>query len=111
MQEQTFIFTNVLERKGEAGVLALDNAHLAEGSLADDAQQTEVVEIHYVGVVSVEVQAWHGRAGPGHGRCRCRCSAARGGGEQQQQQQQRYGSWRVEGKRRSLVDKRTHLGR
>jgi hypothetical protein len=43
---QTFIFSYILERKGEAGVLALDNAHLAKGSLADDSQQPEVIQVH-----------------------------------------------------------------
>jgi hypothetical protein len=42
----TFVLADVLERKGEAGVLALDDAHLAKGALADDAQQAEVVEVH-----------------------------------------------------------------
>jgi hypothetical protein len=42
----TFVFAYVLERKGEAGVFALDDAHLAEGALSDDAQQAEVVEVH-----------------------------------------------------------------
>jgi hypothetical protein len=42
----TFVFAYVLERKGEAGVFALDNAHLAKGALSDDAQQAEVVEVH-----------------------------------------------------------------
>lgn len=43
---QTFIFSYVLERKCEAGVLALDNAHFAKGSFADDSQQPEMVEVH-----------------------------------------------------------------
>lgn len=43
---RTFIFSYVLEGKGEAGVLALDNAHLAKSSFADDSQQPEVVEVH-----------------------------------------------------------------
>jgi len=42
----TFILSYVLEGKGEAGVLALDDAHLSEGALADDTQQSEVVEVH-----------------------------------------------------------------
>ena len=54
---QTFIFSYVLERKREAGVLALDNAHFAKGSFAYDAQQPEVVEIHCVVVVSFVHQA------------------------------------------------------
>lgn len=48
MCKQTFIFSYVLERKCEAGVLALDNAHFAKGTFADDAQQPEVVEVHCV---------------------------------------------------------------
>lgn len=46
--KQTFIFSYVLERECEAGVLALNNAHFAKGSFADDAQQPEVVEVHCV---------------------------------------------------------------
>jgi hypothetical protein len=42
----TFIFPYVLERKCEAGVFPLDDAHLAEGALANDPQQSEVVEVH-----------------------------------------------------------------
>lgn len=73
----TFIFANVLERKGKAGVLALDNAHLAEGSLADDAQQPEVVEVHWVRVVSVSpAQAWQGMA------WQVQMQRGRGGGQQ-----------------------------
>ena len=44
-RKHTFILSYVLECKCEAGVLALDNAHLAKGALADDAQQAEVVEV------------------------------------------------------------------
>lgn len=44
---QTFILAYVLERECEAGVLALDDADLAKGALADDAQQAEVVEVHW----------------------------------------------------------------
>jgi hypothetical protein len=46
--KQTFIFSYVLERKRQAGVFALDDAHFAKGSFADDAQQPKVVEIHCV---------------------------------------------------------------
>jgi hypothetical protein len=42
---RTLIFPDVLEREGQAGVLALDDAHLAKGTFADDSQQPEVVEI------------------------------------------------------------------
>lgn len=47
----TLILPDVLEGKSQAGVLALDDANLAEGSLADDAQQAEVIEVH-CGLVS-----------------------------------------------------------
>lgn len=67
---QTFIFPYVLERKGEAGVLALDNAHLAKGSFADDAQQPEVVEVHCVWLS--EVATWIAQRRRG----RCRSDAA-----------------------------------
>ena len=43
----TFIFPYVLERKGQAGVLALDYANLAEGSLAHDSKQSEVIEVDW----------------------------------------------------------------
>ena len=46
----TFIFPYILQRKREAGVFALDDAHLAEGALAYNSQQAEVVEVHCVGV-------------------------------------------------------------
>ena len=49
---QTFIFSYVLERKCEAGVFALDDAHFAKGSFADDSQQPEVVEVHGCGQIS-----------------------------------------------------------
>jgi hypothetical protein len=48
----TFIFPYVLQRKREAGVFALDDAHLAEGALAYNSQQAEVVEV-YCGCVSL----------------------------------------------------------
>jgi hypothetical protein len=44
----TFVLPYVLERKCEARVLALDDAHLAKGALADYTQQPEVVEVHCV---------------------------------------------------------------
>jgi hypothetical protein len=46
---QTFIFPYVFERKGEARVLALDDAYLAECTFADDSQQAEVVEVYCLG--------------------------------------------------------------
>jgi hypothetical protein len=42
----TFIFAYVLESKGQAGVLSLYDADLAKGALADDAEQSKVVEAH-----------------------------------------------------------------
>jgi hypothetical protein len=48
---RTFIFSYVLERKREARVFALDDAHLAECALADNSQQSEVVEVYWVGVL------------------------------------------------------------
>ena len=48
----TLILPDVLEGKGQAGVLPLDDADLAEGSLADYTQQPEVVEIHWGSMVS-----------------------------------------------------------
>jgi hypothetical protein len=69
----TFIFPDVLEGKGESGVLALDDAHFAKGALADDAQQAKVVEIHWGHGQRTAVErawlprpcrhmAWHGMA-------------------------------------------------
>ena len=49
---RTFIFSYILERKGEARVFSLDDAHLSECALAHDAQQAEVVEVDW-GEVSV----------------------------------------------------------
>lgn len=44
---RTFIFSYILERKREARVFSLDDAHLSECALAHDAQQTKVVEVHW----------------------------------------------------------------
>jgi len=46
----TFIFPYILERKREARVFPLDDAHLAECAFAHDAQQAEVVEVHCLAV-------------------------------------------------------------
>jgi hypothetical protein len=51
----TFIFSYVLERKCEARVLSLDNAHFSKGALADDSQEAEVVEVHCGGIVSLSL--------------------------------------------------------
>ena len=72
----TFVFSYVLERECEARVFALDNAHLAKGALADDAQQAEVVEVHCVAVRTrsfrPRAQAWQVQA-----RCSSRGHDAR----------------------------------
>lgn len=43
--ERTFILAQVFEGEGQAGVFALDDADLAKGALADDAEEFEVVEL------------------------------------------------------------------
>lgn len=43
----TLILSDVLEGKGQAGILSLDDADLAEGALADYTQQPEVVEVDW----------------------------------------------------------------
>lgn len=43
---RTFIFADILECKGQAGIFALDNADLAKGAFAHDAQEAEVVEVN-----------------------------------------------------------------
>lgn len=65
----TFILPYVLESKGEASVLALDDAHLAEGALADDSQQPEVVQVD-CGQVLVSKRASPGGCGEGRGGVR-----------------------------------------
>jgi len=42
---QTFIFANVFQSKSQAGILPLDDPHLAERTLAYDSQQAEVIEV------------------------------------------------------------------
>lgn len=44
---RTFVLSYVLERECEAGVLSLDDAHLAKGALSDDSQQAEVVQVDF----------------------------------------------------------------
>ena len=44
---RTFILSDVFERKGQAGILALDDAHFTKGTFADDTQKFEMVEVHY----------------------------------------------------------------
>ena len=78
---QTFIFSYILERKGEAGVLALDNAHFAKGSLADDSQQPEVIQVHCL-LWSADARARACLAPRGRGRCRSKCSRGHDAGLQ-----------------------------
>ena len=42
----TLIFPYVFEGKGQASVLALDDANLPEGSFAHNPQKSEVIEVH-----------------------------------------------------------------
>lgn len=42
----TFIFSNVLEGKREACIFPLDDSNLSKGSFANNAEETEVVEVH-----------------------------------------------------------------
>jgi len=51
----TFVLSYVLEGEREAGILSLDNAHLSEGALADDAQQAEVVEVHCEALLALSI--------------------------------------------------------
>jgi len=52
---QTFIFSDVFERKRQTGVLALYNSDFAESSFANNSEQAEVVEIYYKSFLSVPV--------------------------------------------------------
>ena len=42
----TFILPYVLERKSETRVFPLNDAHLAECALANNSQQSEVIEVY-----------------------------------------------------------------
>jgi hypothetical protein len=42
----TFIFAYIFQRERQAGVLALDDAHLSKRSSSDDSQQSEVVQVY-----------------------------------------------------------------
>lgn len=53
---RTFIFPYVFQSKGQAGVLALDDANLSEGASADDTQESEMVEVHYRRFLSAGVR-------------------------------------------------------
>lgn len=46
MRPHTLIFPDILERKGQASILALDNADLAKRTLANDPKQLEMVEVN-----------------------------------------------------------------
>lgn len=41
----TFIFANVFQGEGQAGILSLDDANLSKGTFAHDAQESEMIEI------------------------------------------------------------------
>ena len=45
---RTFIFADVLEGKSVAGVLAFNDADLAEGALANHTEEAEVVQVHWI---------------------------------------------------------------
>lgn len=49
----TLIFADVFESKGQASVLSLYNADLAKGALANDTEQSKVVEAYYWVSISV----------------------------------------------------------
>lgn len=53
----TLILADVLESKGQASVLSLYNADLAKGALADDTEQSKVVEAYCWVSMSVLVRA------------------------------------------------------
>jgi hypothetical protein len=44
--ERTFLFTDILECKRQAGVFALDNANLSKGTFSDHAEEAKVVEVN-----------------------------------------------------------------
>lgn len=54
---RTLIFAYILQRERQTGILALDNADLAEGALAYDSKQTEVVEVDWPGSARLAVGA------------------------------------------------------
>lgn len=41
----TFIFANVFQGEGQAGVLSLDDANLSKSTFAHDAQESEMIEV------------------------------------------------------------------
>ena len=45
----TFIFANVFQGEGQAGVLPLDDANLSECTFSHDAQESEMVEVDCCG--------------------------------------------------------------
>lgn len=58
----TLIFADVLESKRQASVLSLYNADLAKGALADDTEQSKVVEAHcWVSMPALLCAAWRYR--------------------------------------------------
>ena len=45
---RTFIFADVLESKGIAGILAFDDADFAKGALANHTKESEMVQVHWI---------------------------------------------------------------
>lgn len=43
---RTLIFADILQSKGQASVLPLDDADLPKGTFSDDPQQAEMIEVH-----------------------------------------------------------------
>ena len=43
----TFIFANVLQGKGQTGILSLDDANLSKCTFSHHAQESEMVEVDY----------------------------------------------------------------
>lgn len=43
--QHTFFFSNIFQRKGQTGIFSFDDPDFAKGSFADDAEQTEMVEV------------------------------------------------------------------
>ena len=46
VQKHTFIFANVLQCEGQAGIFPLHDSNFSESAPADDSQETEVIEVH-----------------------------------------------------------------
>jgi len=46
MLKLTFIFSDVLQCEGQAGIFPLDDADLAEGASSDDPKKLEMIQVH-----------------------------------------------------------------